>query len=200
MTWNTYIFTSHKWQSAIRDAFYHRTSHDFAFLTRKQQPRCFLIHFIFHLCFWWLMMNYVCFVLQRKNNIVFSTIMFSLWNKSVRIVVSTQKKQKMKWNSKTLAVDGELLPPPSGSLPLKSRPSPNSFSLLTVKDKKKAAFREHQLKHRRTLAKEGAQGHFPTGPLSSYSVVLIVLSIVFFSLFLFAYINESRSGRKIWLY
>lgn len=49
-------------------------------------------------------------------------------------------------------VDGELLPPPSGSLSLKSRPSPNSFGLLTVKDKKNATFKEHQLKHCRTLA------------------------------------------------
>lgn len=47
-------------------------------------------------------MNYVCFVLQRKNNIVFPTIRFSLWNKSgiicdqMWIIVSTQ--QSKKWN------------------------------------------------------------------------------------------------------
>lgn len=86
--------------------------------------------------------NYVLIMEQKWNH---------LWSDVNYCFHAT--KQRIKWNSKTLAVDGELLPPPSGSLPLKSRPSPNSFSLLTVKDKKKAAFREHTLKHRRTLAK-----------------------------------------------
>lgn len=68
---------------------------------------------------------------------------------------------------------GELLPPPRGSLPLKSRPSPNSLDLWTVKDKKNAAFTKTAAHTVIFLAKITTQGHFPTGLLLSYSVVLI---------------------------
>lgn len=78
-------------------------------------------------------------------------------------------------------VASERLPPPRGSLPLKSRLSPNSLNLWTVKEKKNPALKQTAAQTVVLLAKKktGTERHYLTRLLPSYSVVLIVECLFF---------------------